>query len=388
MYTSGTTGPPKGVKLSHRNIISQQKAISLLWDVGENDVLLSYLPWHHSFGGIFERFLTLYHGCELCLDDSRGRDISRLVDNWKACDPTLFFSVPRVHDMLVTRCREDAEANKAVFGARLRFVFTAGASLPATVESVYRQHNIPVVEGWGLTETSPSVTLTTADQGWKSGYVGRPIPGVAIRIDDDQEIFVKGANVMSGYLDDEEATSHVLGADGWFRTGDLGEFTPNGLRILGRKDGAFKLTTGEKVHPQRIENIFVNESPFISAIVVLGSGEDFLGALVFPDMSRLRAWASERGVPDEQLLDDPSVRELFANEMSRINPQIEVKYHRVRRFVTTDREPSLGNGELTPSGKLVRRAVTDHHKDQLTNMFSDRPAESVVDLREQVLQRT
>ncbi len=104
MYTSGTTGPPKGVKLSHRNLISQQKALSLIWNVDDKDVLMSYLPWHHSFGGLFERFLTLYNGCELCLDDSRGRDIDRLIENWKTFDPTMFLSVPRVHDQLVARC--------------------------------------------------------------------------------------------------------------------------------------------------------------------------------------------------------------------------------------------------------------------------------------------
>ena len=388
MYTSGTTGPPKGVRLCHRNIISQQKAVSHLWNVGEKDALMSYLPWHHSFGGIFERFMTLYHGCSFCLDDSRGRDLERLIDNWKTFNPTLFFSVPRVHDLLVTRCRESADADAIVFGGRLRFVFTAGASLPATVESAYRERNIPVLEGWGLTETSPCVTLTTLDQHWKSGFVGFPIPGVAVRIDDDQEILVKGPNVMGGYLDDEEATAHVLDPEGWFHTGDLGEFTKDGLRIFGRKDGAFKLTTGEKVHPQRIETVIVNESPFVSMAVALGSGENFVGALLYPNLSRLREWAKENDVPGERLIEHPRVRELFAQEIDRINPRIDVKYQRVRRIVLVDREPSLANGELTPSGKMVRKAVINHHKDKLTALFAPETRADVIEIAQQELQRT
>ncbi|MEE9295630.1 MAG: AMP-binding protein [Phycisphaerae bacterium] len=395
MYTSGTTGPPKGVKLCHRNIISQQKAVSLIWDIDENDVFLSYLPWHHSFGGLFERFMPLYNGSQLCLDDSRGRDIDRLIDNWKAFSPTLFFSVPRVHELLVTRCREHSEISDTVYSGRLRFVFTAGAPLPAQVESAYREHNIPVLEGWGLTETSPCVTLTTIDSSWRSGYVGAPLPGVAVRIDSDQEILVKGSNVMDGYLDDEEATSHVIDRSGWFRTGDLGEFTDDGLRIFGRKDGAFKLTTGEKVHPLRIENLLVNESPYVGLALALGSGKDFVGVLIYPDFSRLRRWASEHGVPVshpqgatvQELIDQPAVRELYASELERLNPHIEVKFQRVRRAVLVGEEPSLANGELTASGKTVRKAVLERHQDEVEDLFASRPSTAVIEVQKPQLQR-
>ncbi len=386
MYTSGTTGPPKGVKLSHRNIISQQKAIEHLWDVGENDVLMSYLPWHHSFGGLFERFMTLYHGCKLCLDDSRGRDIDRLIDNWGAFNPTLFFSVPRVHDILMTRCREDQAVRDLVFGHGLRFVFTAGASLSSGVESAYRKQNITVLEGWGLTETSPCVTMTNQDSPWRSGSVGFPIPGVKIRIDSDQEILVKGPNVMSGYLDDEEATSRVIDDAGWFHTGDLGEFTPDGLRLFGRKDGAFKLTTGEKVHPQRVENILINESPYINQAVAVGSGKDFVAVLIYPDFSRLKKWADEQGLTDDDPVRHEKVRELFATELSRINPMIAVKYQRVRRAIVAQREPSLESGELTPSGKIARKSVINHNKHDIDALFATNATGNVIEVGE--LQRT
>ncbi len=387
MYTSGTTGPPKGVRLSHRNLISQQKAFSIIWDVSEKDVFMSYLPWHHSFGGLCERFMSLYMGTEFCLDDSRGRNLDRMVKNWLAFRPTIFFSVPRVHDQLVTRCREDGAVGSRILGDRLRFVFTAGAPLPANVEAAYREREIPVLEGWGLTETSPAVTITTKDRAWRSGYVGFPIPGSTVRIDADQEILVKGPNVMSGYHDDEDATARVIDENGWFHSGDLGEFTQSGLRIIGRKDGAFKLTTGEKVHPQRIENVLVNESPYVGLALAIGSGKDFVSALIYPDASRLREWAAGRGIAAEGLLDHPATRELFATEIERINPMIEVKYQRLRRVVLVEGQLTLADGELTPSGKIVRKAVMNRYADKINVLFSDHPSPDVIDIHQREMQK-
>jgi long-subunit acyl-CoA synthetase (AMP-forming) len=386
MYTSGTTGPPKGVRLCHRNLLSQQKALSLLWDVGERDVFLSYLPWHHSFGGLFERLATLYSGCELCLEDSRGRDLDRLLENWRLFRPTVFFTVPRVLGQITGRCADDSAADRVVFGDRLRFVFTAAAPLPAPVEGACREHRIPVLEGWGLTETSPCVTLRTAEHPWRSGYVGFPIPGVSVRIGSDQEILVKGPNVMEGYLDDEEATAHVLDSAGWLHTGDLGEFTRRGLRILGRKDGAFKLTTGEMVHPQRLENILVNESPYIGSALAVGSGRDYVGALIFPELTRLRHWAAEQGIGhDVSLVGHPAVRALFGAELERLNTLIEPRYQRIQRAVLAERDLSLERGELTPSSKIVRKVVLEAFRRQVESMFEP-GAGAVIEVHDAALQ--
>ncbi|UCE59859.1 MAG: AMP-binding protein [Phycisphaerales bacterium] len=387
MYTSGTTGAPKGVLLGHQQLISQQKAMSLMWDVGENDVYMNWLPWHHSFGGLFERFMSLYNGAELCLDDSRGKDIKGLIENWKAFRPTIFFSVPRVHDLLIKECEQDPETEKAIFGDRLRFVLTAGAALPAHVEAAYRKQGIPVLEAWGLTETSPCVTATTKDGTWKSGYVGIPLPGVSVRIDSEQEILVKGPNVMEGYLDDEENTSHVISQDGWLRTGDLGEFTKDGLRVFGRKDGTFKLTTGEKVQPQRVESVLVNESSFINGVVVVGSGMDYVGALIYPNLSELSSWAVGKGVPSNKLLTHPAVIELFASELGRINPLVEIRYQRVKRAILADHDPTLDNGELTSSGKLVRKSVLKNFKEKINELFALQPSADVIEVQQQT-QRT
>jgi long-subunit acyl-CoA synthetase (AMP-forming) len=355
--------------------------MSLMWDVNENDVYMNYLPWHHSFGGLFERFMTLYNGAELCLDDSRGKDVGRMLENWKAFDPTVFFSVPRVHDLLTSLCQQDPEVAKVIFGGRLRFVLTAGAALPARVEAAYRKQGIPVLEAWGLTETSPCVTATTKDSTWQSGYVGVPLPGVSVRIDSEQEILVKGPNVMEGYLDDEENTAHVISEDGWFRTGDLGEFTKEGLRVFGRKDGTFKLTTGEKVHPMRVEVALVNESPYINQAVAVGSGKDYVGVLIYPDQANLRQWAADHGVAEEKLLSEPAVHELYAAELDRINPMIEIKYQRVRRAVLADREPSAEAGELTPSGKLMRKAVLNNFKERVEALFAAKLSAEIIQVQ-------
>jgi long-chain acyl-CoA synthetase len=280
----------------------------------------------------------------------------------------------------MARCEQSPDVAKTVFGGRLRFVLSAGAALPAHVEAAYRQHNIPVLEAWGLTETSPCVTATTKDMGWKSGYVGIPLPGVSVRIDSEQEILVHGPNVMEGYLDDEEDTAHVISEDGWFRTGDLGEFTKDGLRIFGRKDGTFKLTTGEKVHPMRVETVLVNESPYISQAVVVGGGKDYVGALIYPDMRNLQFWAANHDVAPEDLLHDPAVHELYATELERVNAMVEIKYQRVRRAALADREPSLDSGELTPSGKLVRKSVLNNFKEKIEAMFAARASGDVIDV--------
>jgi long-chain acyl-CoA synthetase len=324
--------------------------------------------------------MTLYNGCELCLDDSRGKDIDRLIENWGLFQPTIFFSVPRVHDLVVNRCREDQAAEKTVFGGRLRFVFTAGAPLPSQVEAAYRSRNLPVLEGWGLTETSPCVTVTSRELAWQSGYVGFPIPGCSVRIDSEQEILVKGPNVMDGYLDDPEATAHVLTEDGWFRTGDVGEFTKHGLRVLGRKDGTFKLTTGEKTHPNRVESVLANESPYINQAVAVGSGKDYVGVLIYPNWGRLRRWGAEHHVPGESLAGSPAVRELYADELRRVSVLMPVKYERPRRAVLVEREPTLESGELTSSGKLVRKVVLSNYRKEIEALFAARPPAEVIDV--------
>ncbi|MEE8425403.1 MAG: long-chain fatty acid--CoA ligase, partial [Elusimicrobiota bacterium] len=221
MYTSGTTGRPKGVLLCHENILSQRKAMELLWDLKPGGRVLSYLPWHHSFGGIYELFGALYSGACLTLDESYGKDLNLLIRNFKRVKPTIYFSVPRIHQALVEEARSSKKAEKEIFHKELQFVFTAAAALPKHVSDFYAKKGIPVVEGWGLTETSPCVTVTRFGHKRRPGAVGVPIPGVAVKVAADGEILVKGPNVMLGYYRDRKLTRECI-RRGWFHTGDFG----------------------------------------------------------------------------------------------------------------------------------------------------------------------
>ena len=216
MYTSGTMGIPKCVQLSHKNILSQQAGLSLVWNLDTSDRFLSYLPWHHSFGGIFELFAALYNGATYSLDSGLGKDPAVILENWKLIQPTVFFSVPKVYQMLVDLTMHDKEAEDLFFHSQLKFIFTAAAALPQKLSDEFEKRNIPVVEGWGLTETSPCCTLTDPAQKRETGVVGFPLPGVSIRFAEDGEILVKGPNVMKGYYKNDEANKGIFTEDGWF----------------------------------------------------------------------------------------------------------------------------------------------------------------------------
>lgn len=365
MYTSGTTGAPKGVVLTQHNILSQQKALSLIWQVGHGDVFLSYLPWHHSFGGLFERFTALASGATLCIDDSYGKDVPRLIRNWKEVKPTHFFSVPKIFQALVTEARLDPEIDLALFHPRLKFVFTAAAPLPEDCSDYFSKKGVPVLEGWGLTETSPCVTLTSPDMERVPSVVGRPIPGVEVLVTEDKEIFVRGPNVMKGYFNDPERTAQAVDDYGWFHTGDLGEITPLGLRIICRVDGLFKLNNGEKVSSMMVENALTANSRFIEQAVALGMGKDYIGALIFPNLRNLKSWASQQGIEGEladSFFHRPEVLDLFRDEVEQQNEKLGASYLRVKAFAILPEELTLEKGELTPSMKVVRRRVLEQHE--------------------------
>ncbi|MCX6311178.1 MAG: AMP-binding protein [Bacteroidetes bacterium] len=287
MYTFGTMGIPKCVQLTHGNVLSQQAALEKLWGLTENDRFLSYLPWHHGFGGIFERFSALYNGATIYLESSHGRDPKTILENWKLVKPTLFFSIPKVYELLMDLVKGDAELEKSFFHDDLKFVFTAAASLPKNVSDEFEKRNIAVIEGWGLTETSPCCTLTDPKLKREEGVVGMPIPGVSIRLAADNEIQVKGPNVMKGYCKNDEANKNSFTEDGWFCTGDIGEFTPSGLKLISRKESGLKTENGEKVVPHNWEYVVQDHCHYISFALVVGNGEEYPLALLFPNKKML-----------------------------------------------------------------------------------------------------
>lgn len=384
MYTSGTTGTPKGVVLTHHNLLSQQKALSLIWEVGPGDVFLSYLPWHHSFGGLFERFTALSSGATLALDDSHGKDIGRLLYNWREVKPTHFFSVPKIFQALVTEARLNSDVDLTLSHPRLKFVFTAAAPLPADCFDYFAKKGVPVLEGWGLTETSPCVTLTSPDMERVPSIVGYPIPGVEVLVTEDREILVRGPNVMQGYFKDEEHTAQTLDDCGWFHTGDLGEVTPMGLRIIGRVDGLFKLNNGEKASSMLVENTLKADSRYIEQALAVGMGKDFIGALIFPNMRALRSWADQEGISgkiDGAFFLRPEVRDLFRNEVAEHSARLGAGYLMVKAFSVLAKELSIEAGELTPSMKVIRHRVLDEHQDIVRAIYQEHGYDTALEER-------
>ncbi len=365
-YTSGTTGNPKGVMLTHRNIMSQRKGMSQVWKIPYKSRFLSYLPWHHSFGGLFERFAALYHGATINLEDSFGKDINRLIQNWSDVRPTQFFSVPKVYIALVTEARADPEIEKAIFHPELSFVFTAAAPLPRDCMEYFQAQDVPVVEGWGLTETSPLVTFTTLGEERVENCVGEPIAGCEILVRDDGEILVKGPCLMKGYFKDPDRTKKTIDHLGWFHTGDLGELIDGGLRMTARVDDMFKLTNGEKVSSMLVENAMTITSEWIQHAVAIGSAEDYVSALVFLNIRNVERWAKNKGVelPEGwEISSDAEIQELVAGELRNNMAEFQPKYMRVKKFVIIPQSLSLEHGELTPTMKVIRHNVLKKYSD-------------------------
>lgn len=385
LYTSGTTGKPKGVALTHGNVLSQQAAISAVWEVGEGDVFLSYLPWHHCFGALFERMMALWNGALLVLDDSRGRDLERLLQNFREAKPTVYFSVPRVYQALMAQAVKDPAAEATLLHGRLRFVFTAAAPLPEPVYRFFEQSGVPVHEGWGLTETSPCATLTRKDEARVAGCVGPPLPGTEVKLASVEqaapglgEVLVRGPQVMRGYFDDEESTRRTIGADGFLRTGDLGEWTPQGLRIRGRIDGVFKLHNGEKVPSGEVEARLLAATPLLEQAVVLGPGQPFATALLWLNAAMARAFAEAQGAigPGEPmayagLTRLPEIRRAITEALQSANLFAPVPFERVKRAALVHEPLEISTGELTPTQKVVRTVAMARHAELIAALGAD-----------------
>ena len=388
LYTSGTTGSPKGVELTHGNALSQQAAIAKVWDVGEKDVFLSYLPWHHCFGALFERLMALWHCALLVIDDSRGRDLDRLFENLFEVRPTVFFGVPRVYNGLIARAQNDAKARQGLRG--LRFAFSAAAPISEPSFRWLEENGIPVLEGWGLTETSPCVTITRREQPSRSpGLVGHPLPGTTVRLEAVEgftnrgEILVRGPQVMRGYRNRPAETQKVL-HDGWLRSGDLGEWTDAGLKLFGRLDGLFKLANGEKVSAGEVEARMLAATPLLDQAVVLGWGQPYVTALCWIAPGAAQRWLEERqlDLPEGPagLIQIPELRRAIVEALQSANLLAAVHFERVRRVALVPEIPALETGELTPTLKMVRAVSTARHAALIDAMREERPHPQVLEI--------
>jgi long-subunit acyl-CoA synthetase (AMP-forming) len=388
LYTSGTTGKPKGVELTHRNALSQQAAIGAVWDVSEKDVFLSYLPWHHCFGALFERLMALWHRALLVLDDSRGRDLDRLYTNFFETRPTVYFGVPRVYNGMISRARRDPGAREALQG--LRFAFSAAAPIAEPAFRFFEDLGVPVLEGWGLTETSPCVTITRREDPRRApGVVGGPLPGTSVKLDPvvefpgRGEILVRGPQVMRGYHRRPEETAAVL-QDGWLRSGDLGEWTAHGLKLSGRIDGVFKLENGEKVSAGEVEARMLAASPLLEQAVVLGAAQPFVTALCWIAPAAAQRFLEERGIDPPpavpELVQAPEVRRALVEALQSANLLAQGHYERVRRVALVAENPSLDTGELTPTMKMVRAVSSQRHEALIAAMRQELPHPQILDV--------
>jgi len=373
MFTSGTMGSQKCVQLTHKNILSQQSAIKILLGVNENDRFLSYLRWHHSFGGIFEIFTALYNGASLTLESSNGLNPFEMMENWKHVKPTVFFSVPLIYHSLHDLVSENKNFVSDFFHEELKFVFTAAAPLPKYISDEFEKRNIPVLEGWGLTETSPCCTMTDRKYERIPGVVGFPIPGVTIGIEHDGEILVKGPNVMTGYYKNDEVNEKCFTEDGWFCTGDIGEMTEHGLRLITRKDRIFKLTNAEKVIPTELENMITGKCHFISHALVEGSGKDYAAALLFPDKLVLHESINGNASKIKDCVCPQSMGDLsncLKKCLNDMNCNLRQKFAKIKVAMLVDDVLKVEDRTLTPSMKLAPNNVKEVYKAHIDSMYN------------------
>lgn len=418
IYTSGTTSTPKGVMLSHHNILSNVMAAMPVFPPGENMRALSFLPLNH----IFERMVTylyLFKGTSIWYAES----METIGDNLKEVKPHLFTTVPRLlekvydkimqkgtelsgikkklffwaHD-LATRFEINQDqgwwyrtqlgiANKLVFkkwrealGNNLKCIVTGGAACQVRLIRIFTAAQIPIMEGYGLTETSPVISVNRCEEaGRKFGTVGPLLDGVQVRIAEDGEILTKGPHIMMGYYKRPDLTADAI-KDGWFYTGDIGTLDEdNFLRITDRKKELFKTSGGKYVAPLPIENK-LKESPFIEQVMVVGADRKFVGALIVPSFLNLRPWCRGHNIPDlsnEELILHPKVRDLYKGLVENFNTAFN-QVEQIKRFELLPNEWSVDTGEMTPKLSMKRKVITEKYADAIERIYRvDKMPESV-----------
>lgn len=367
LFTSGTTGEPRGVMLSHQNLVSNAIAVSNAVGSEAYETRLCFLPLSHIYARTCDLYSWLYRGSKLVLAESRDT----IVRDCQLAKPKVINGVPYFYQKIAQQLG-DAEPGALceLFGGNLTRCFCGGAAIAPEVEQLFEWQGLPILSGYGLTEASPVISATAADD-YRPGTVGRPLPDVEVQLSAEREILVRGSNVMLGYWNDQAATDKAI-VDGWLHTGDLGEFdAADHLRIVGRKKETIVLSTGKNVAPARVEQL-LSGSPLVEHVCVVGDGRKCLAALIVPNPDALRAeirrlrlwvWSKRRAVTH------PRVRELYRREIDRLLAPASAE-EQVGPFVILDRNFSIDNGELTAKLSLRRETITANFAREIDRLYA------------------
>ncbi len=360
LYTSGTTGEPKGVMLSHENLVSNALACCQTFSPPPDELRLCWLPLSHIYARTSDLYIWIVSGTRMALAESRDT----ILADCAAVHPTFVNGVPYFYEKVARYLQDSGRADEpgalaALLGGSIRLCCAGGAALPDHVAEFFRRQGVKLVQGYGLTESSPVIAVGTLEA-YRLGTVGRPIPGVEVRIAPDGEILCRGPNVMRGYWNKPQDTAEVL-QNGWLHTGDLGQLEDGFLRITGRKKELIVTAAGKNIAPTMLEALLA-EDPLVAQAMVVGEARGYLAALIVPDPDHLRAEIVQRQIavssPAEALA-HPQVRAIYQERIER--RLAGVSYHeQVRAFALLDRAFTVEAGELTPTLKLRRGVVAEH----------------------------
>ncbi len=417
IYTSGTTGAPKGAMLTHDNFMSNALAAAPLVEIRKDDLFLSFLPLSHVFERLAGHYFPLVVGATIAYAES----IFTVQSNMVEVKPTVLASVPRLYEAIESRIRDGIQKQpenrrkmaeqaievgweyhsrrilgespgmvlstkyamaerlvlgplrEKVTGGRLRFFISGGAPLPVRTAQFLTSLGLHILEGYGLTETSPVICVNRPSR-TKLGTVGPPISGVEVTIAPDGEILSRGPHIMQGYYKMPEETEKAIDAEGWFHTGDIGVLDEEGyLKITDRKKDIIVLANGKNVAPQPIE-AKIKGSAYVANVVLFGDRQTQVVALIVPEMEQLKTWARGQGLDTEdveKLLSAPQVKKLFREEIDR-NTQEFADFEKVRRFTLLPRDFSQDRDEVTPTLKIKRRVVAQNYAAEIQSMYGGR----------------
>ncbi|MBU4204473.1 MAG: long-chain fatty acid--CoA ligase [Acidobacteria bacterium] len=413
IYTSGTTGLPKGVLLKHSNFVSNLKTISEIVKFSDKDTVLSFLPLSH----ILERLVTftyIYKGCTIAYAES----LETLGENLLEVRPQIMVSVPRVFEKIYAKVIDNVLASsplkrkiffwavkvgreygsyklekkpvprgleirrglahKLVYskiiaktGGQVRFFVSGGAALSKDIAEFFYSMGLVILEGYGLTETSPVISVNTFEN-IRFGTVGKPIPGVEVKIAEDGEIWSRGPHIMKSYYKKEAETAEVM-ENGWFKTGDIGHFDDDGfLVITDRKKDIIVTAGGKNVAPQPIENM-IKTNPYIANVVVIGDRRKFISALIIPNFEKLEEYAKSSGIAYESIRDliqKESIIRFLEAEVERATPNL-ANYEKVKKIIVLERDFEIEKGEMTPSLKIKRNIVEGQYEKDIDKLYQD-----------------